>query len=390
MGEVEPLGRPRAALLRDDVELALVIAIEAGDAAAQEVEAERPQVGVGRDQPERLVQTFGRGEVRGGRLLVELGCQDRPELVRVDELARTGLGGDQPADPCDLAFDQVVRGLRLGVLGADGTIEPKAPPRSAGGGARARAGLDDGAAEAGCDVPVAGLDGGTAALGGAEGTASPHAAARSPMTIAAASRRDPRRRRAAPERGCDMRGIVARSRDSARRGPRDIAFLIGSAVAPESGVPSVMRWANPKRFHPSLPRPGAPIGQAPPVFLLSVAVGRRPMRLGSGSLTQSGRGSRGVASSSERLSPRLPPRPPCQFSARTGAPCIRGAGGKGSAVAWYGHSCIRSEVGRRGGGGSVPAVVGPTGGDHGRHRHVQPSRRSSAGARQGEAPRATA
>ena len=43
VGEVEPLVRPGTARLRDHVELAFVVPIEAGDAAAQEVEAEGAQ-----------------------------------------------------------------------------------------------------------------------------------------------------------------------------------------------------------------------------------------------------------------------------------------------------------------------------------------------------------
>ena len=96
--EVEAFGRAGLpATLRDDVELALVTAVEGRDAAAQQVEAQGPQARIGRDQTERLVEPLGPGQVGRRRVLIELGREQRPQLRRVDELAgdRLASAGDR-------------------------------------------------------------------------------------------------------------------------------------------------------------------------------------------------------------------------------------------------------------------------------------------------------
>ncbi len=77
VSEGEPFVDAGLALLREHVQGTLVVAIEADDAAAQEIERQLAQIGVGGDQAERLVEPFGRGDVLGGSRLVEVGCEER-------------------------------------------------------------------------------------------------------------------------------------------------------------------------------------------------------------------------------------------------------------------------------------------------------------------------
>ena len=196
---------------------------------------------IGRDESEGLVEPLVRRDVGGRGVLVEFLGEDRPELGAVDELARDRLGRLEAAD------------------GRRPAARPRRRPGRRSGWRRGCAG----AVVVGATVGAGrALDDGDVAVDG-EVVADPHAATSSIAARIRAAGEDGRR----ACRVADMGGIVARVSRRARRPSHDVAFLIACPLDPERRVPTVFLGRTRKRFYPSLPRPGVPIGQALPVFL---------------------------------------------------------------------------------------------------------------------------
>ena len=108
MGERDLLVRADLAGAGHDVQRLLVVAVVAGDTAAEHLDREVPEVRVGRKQAEGLVEALVRGDQLGRRLLVVELLHLRGELRLIERLAGHLAGRLQAAERGHLLLDLVV------------------------------------------------------------------------------------------------------------------------------------------------------------------------------------------------------------------------------------------------------------------------------------------